>query len=327
MKPVTYKRAVKSEEAISSASVGHSFYLAGGTTLIDLMKLDVVEPEHLIDINKLSLADIELKNDAIRVGALVKNSDLAHHPLILEHFPVLSQALLSGASPQLRNMATVGGNIMQRTRCYYFRDTTLPCNKREPGSGCPAIGGHNRIHAILGGSDKCIAVNPSDMCVALAALDASVNTVGPSGKKTIPLVDFHVAPGEHPNIETVLDKDALIESITIPLHPRNKRSHYLKVRDRASYAFALVSAAVALELDGEGVIKSARVGLGGVATKPWRALEAEKFLVGKKAGRDSYRGAGEAAVVGAKTYEHNAFKVELTKRVVVRALEKAEAIV
>jgi xanthine dehydrogenase YagS FAD-binding subunit len=327
MRPVTYKRAVKSDDAVSAASAVRSSYLAGGTTLIDLMKLDVVAPENLIDINRIGLAEIELKNGAIKVGALVKNSDLAHHPLTIEHFPVLSQALLSGASPQLRNMATVGGNIMQRTRCYYFRDSTLPCNKREPGSGCPAITGHNRIHAILGGSEHCIAVNASDMCVALAMLDASVNTVGPTGRKNTALTDFHVVPGEHPEIETVLEKGGLIESISIPIHPRNRKSHYLKVRDRASYAFALVSAAVALDIDQFGVIQSARIALGGVATKPWRAFEAEKYLAGKKAGLDAYKSAGAAAVVGSKTHEHNAFKVELAKRVVVRALEKAGAII
>jgi xanthine dehydrogenase YagS FAD-binding subunit len=325
MIPFTYKRATESAEAIASASAPHSSYLAGGTTLIDLMKLNVMSPESLVDINKLSLAGVEQKDDSILIGALVKNSDLAHHPLIIEHFPVLSQALLSGASPQLRNMASVGGNLLQRTRCYYFRDTTLPCNKREPGSGCPAIEGHNRIHAILGGSDKCIATSPSDMCVALVALDAVVHIVGPNGKKAIPIVDFYVEPGAHPEIENVLEPGALIESVSIPIVARSKRSHYLKVRDRASYAFALVSAAVAIEVE-DGIIKSARVGLGGVATKPWRSQEAEKALIGKRIGRDTYKLAGEAAVKGAKTYEHNAFKVELAKRVIVRALEKAEAI-
>ena len=326
MIPFTYKRATKSTDAVAAATEPRTSYLAGGTTLIDLMKLNVVAPETLVDINRLSLADIEQRKDSVTIGALVKNSDLAHHPLILTNFPVLSQALLSGASPQLRNMATVGGNIMQRTRCYYFRDPVLPCNRREPGSGCPALKGHNRIHAILGGSDQCIAVNPSDMCVALVALDAVVNTVGPGGRKSIALNDFHILPGEHPEVETVLENGALIESITIPLHGRNKRSHYLKVRDRASYAFALVSAAVAIEIDG-GIIKSARIGLGGVATKPWRSLEAEELLVGKKPGRDLYKSAGDAAVRNARGYEHNSFKIELTKRVIVRALEKAEAIV
>lgn len=326
MIPFTYKRATESAEAIAAASTPHSSYLAGGTTLIDLMKLNVVSPENLIDINKLSLAGVEKKGDFVLVGALVKNSDLAHHPLIIEHFPVLSQALLSGASPQLRNMASVGGNLLQRTRCYYFRDTTLPCNKREPGSGCPAIEGHNRIHAILGGSDKCIATSPSDMCVALVALDAVINIVGPGGKKSIPIVDFYVEPGDHPEIENVLEPGALIESVSIPISRLSKRSHYLKVRDRASYAFALVSAAVAIEVE-DGIIKSARVGLGGVATKPWRSKEAEEALVGKRIGRDTYKLSGQAAVKGAKAHEHNAFKVELTKRVIVRALEKAVATV
>jgi xanthine dehydrogenase YagS FAD-binding subunit len=325
MIPFTYKRATQSAEAITSASSPNSSYLAGGTTLIDLMKLGVMSPENLVDINKLSLAGVEMKDESILIGALVKNSDLAHHPLIIEHFPVLSQALLSGASPQLRNMASVGGNLLQRTRCYYFRDTTLPCNKRQPGSGCPAIEGHNRIHAILGGSDKCIATSPSDMCVALVALDAVVHTVGPNGKKSIPVVDFYLEPGDHPEIENVLEPGALIESVSIPISARSNRSHYLKLRDRASYAFALVSAAVAIEVE-DGIIKSARLGLGGVATKPWRSQEAENALTGKRVGRDTYKFAGEAAVKGAKTYEHNAFKVELAKRVIVRALEKAEAV-
>ncbi len=325
MIPFTYKRATETADAMASASAPHSSYLAGGTTLIDLMKLNVVSPENLVDINKLNLAGVEKNGDTIVVGALVRNSDLAHHPLVLKHFPVLSQALLSGASPQLRNMASVGGNLMQRTRCYYFRDSTLPCNKREPGTGCPAIEGHNRIHAILGGSDKCIAVSPSDMCVALVVLDAVVNIVGPNGKKSVPVVDFFVEPGDHPEIENVLDHGALIESVSIPITERSKRSHYLKVRDRASYAFALVSAAVAIEVE-QGVIKSARIGLGGVATRPWRSKEAEDALIGKRVGRDTYKVAGQAAVRGAKTYEHNAFKVELTRRVIVRALEKAEAI-
>ncbi len=325
MIPFNYKRASKSVDAIAAATAESSSYLAGGTTLIDLMKLNVMAPQTLVDINKLKLADIEEKGDNVTIGALVKNSDLAHHPLILRNFPLLSEALLSGASPQLRNMASVGGNIMQRTRCYYFRDSALPCNKREPGSGCPAIEGQNRIHAILGGSDHCIAVNPSDMCVALMALEAVINTSGPQGSRSIPIENFHVLPGVHPEIETVLDSGALIESITIPLHRRNKNSHYLKVRDRASYAFALVSAAVALEIE-RGEIKSARVALGGVATKPWRAVEAEKVLVGNKTGRELYREAGEAALRNARGYAHNAFKIELTKRVIVRALEKAEAI-
>jgi xanthine dehydrogenase YagS FAD-binding subunit len=314
MIPFTYKRATESTEAIASASLPRSSYLAGGTTLIDLMKLNVMSPENLVDINKLSFAAVEKKDDSILIGALVKNSDLAHHPLIIEHFPVLSQALLSGASPQLRNMASVGGNLLQRTRCYYFRDTTLPCNKREPGSGCPAIEGHNRI-----------ATSPSDMCVALVALDAVIHIVGPNGKKSVPIVSFYVEPADHPEIENVLEAGALIESVSIPISGRSKRSHYLKVRDRASYAFALVSAAVAIEVE-DGVIKSARVGLGGVATKPWRSQEAENALIGKRPARDSYKLAGEAAVKGAKTHEHNAFKVELAKRVIVRALEKAEAI-
>jgi xanthine dehydrogenase YagS FAD-binding subunit len=324
MIPFSYKRVAKIDEAITAAGDPSTSYLAGGTTLIDLMKLNVVAPQNLVDINRLGLREITESNGTVTIDALVTNSDLAHHPLITSNFPVLSEALLSGSSPQLRNMATVGGNIMQRTRCYYFRDATLPCNKRRPGSGCPAISGYNRIHAILGGSDSCIAVSPSDMCVALVALDAKVNTLGKKGRKSIPFDQFHVMPGAHPEIETVLEDGDLIESISIPISKRSKRSHYLKVRDRASYAFALVSAAVAIEIE-QGTVTSARIALGGVATKPWRAMEAEQLLVGKKANRDLYKQAGETAVQSARTYEHNAFKVELSKRVIVRALEKAEA--
>jgi xanthine dehydrogenase YagS FAD-binding subunit len=323
MMPFTYKRAANVAEATSAfGATKGSAYLAGGTTMIDLMKLDVLAPKNVIDINRLSLSNIEHKGNAVFVGALVSNTDLAHHPLIETNFPFLSQSLLSGASAQLRNMATVGGNIMQRTRCYYYRDTATPCNKREPGTGCPAIDGLNRMHAILGGSEHCIAVNPSDMCVALAALDAVLHLNGPQGARTIPFQDFHLLPGDHPEKETSLIDGEIIEHVEIPLHPRNKNSYYLKVRDRASYAFALVSAAVALEIEG-GVIRSARVGLGGVATKPWRSNEAEECLVGKPPDRQTYSATAAAAVKSAKGYKHNSFKIELTKRVLVRALEKA----
>jgi xanthine dehydrogenase YagS FAD-binding subunit len=325
MHPFQYARAANADEAL--ATVGSdkgATYLAGGTCLIDLMKLNVMSPEKLVDINRLDLTGVEKKGDSIFVGALVKNSDLGHHPLVEENFPVLSEALMSGASAQLRNMATVGGNIMQRTRCYYFRDTATPCNKRDPGSGCPAIKGFNRMHAIFGTSEKCIAAHPSDMCVALVALDAVIHTRGPKGVRQVPIGEFYLLPGDHPELETVLLPGELIESVEIPLHARGKHSHYLKVRDRASYAFALVSAAVAVEVEG-GMIKSARVALGGVGTRPWRAKEAEEALVGKPASKNTYANAALAAVKNAIPQKHNAFKVELTKRTLVRALDKVEA--
>jgi xanthine dehydrogenase YagS FAD-binding subunit len=325
MRSFQYTRAANADEAMTTVgSDKHAAYLAGGTSLIDLMKLNVMSPEKLVDINRLDLTGVEKKGSSIFVGALVKNSDLGHHPLVEENFPVLSEALLSGASVQLRNMATVGGNIMQRTRCYYFRDSATPCNKREPGSGCPAIKGFNRMHAIFGTSEKCIAAHPSDMCVALVALDAVIHTRGPKGIRQVPIGEFYLLPGDHPELETVLLPGELIESVEIPLNARGKHSHYRKVRDRASYAFALVSAAVAVEVDG-GVIKSARVALGGVGTRPWRAKEAEEALIGKPAKKSTYSSAALAAVINAVPQKHNSFKVELTKRTLVRALEKVEA--
>jgi xanthine dehydrogenase YagS FAD-binding subunit len=280
-------------------------------------------PDKLVDINKLATTSIEMKGDSLLIGALVRNTELANNHQVQRELPVLSQALLSGASAQLRNMATVGGNIMQRTRCYYFRDSASPCNKREPGSGCPAISGFNRISAIFGTSDKCIAAHASDMCVALVALDAVVHTRGQSGARQIPISDFYLLPGDHPELETVLLPGELIEKVEIPLTARSKRSHYLKVRDRASFSFALVSAAVALEVR-RGVIQSARIALGGVATKPWRCLDAEKVLLGKSADQSTYVKAALAAVATAKPQKYNAFKVELTKRTLVRALEEVE---
>lgn len=320
MRQFSYKQAADEKAAVAAVlPEAQAAYLAGGTTLIDLMKLNVQTPATLVDITPLPLAKIEIHDSGVRIGAMVSNSDVAHDPIIRQRYPVLSEALLSGASPQLRNMATVGGNLMQRTRCYYFRDTSMACNKREPGSGCPAIEGYNRIHAVLGGSPHCIATHPSDMCVALVALDAVVRTRGPRGERSIPLADFHLLPGEHPERETVLEHGELITAVELPSSPFAARSHYLKVRDRASYAFALTSAAVALEVR-DGVINSARVALGGVATKPWRATDAEKALVGKSPNEATYKAAADAAVRGAKQYKHNAFKVEMAKRTVVRAL-------
>jgi len=294
--------------------------LAGGTTLIDLIKLHVEKPAHLVDVTGLPLAQIsDLPGGGVRIGALVKNSDLAHDARIQKSYPVLSEALLSGASPQLRNMATTAGNLMQRTRCYYFRDTATACNKREPGSGCSAIDGYNRIHAVLGTSGKCIAAHPSDMCVAMAALDAQIRVQGPRGERVIPLTEFYIPYGEDPARETVLEHGELITAVDLPALPFAARSHYLKVRDRASYAFALASAAVALDVQG-GKIAQARIALGGVGTKPWRSLDAEKALAGRAPGPDAYRAAAEAALKGAKGYKDNGFKVELAKRTVVRCL-------
>ena len=258
----------------------------------------------------------------VRIGALARNSDTANHPLIRQRYPLVSQAILAGASPQLRNMATNGGNLLQRTRCYYFTDTTQACNKREPGSGCAAIEGFNRIHAILGASQACIATHPSDLCVALAALDAVVRVQGPKGERTMPFLEFHRLPGDTPQIETNLQPGELITAIELPASNFAARSHYLKVRDRASYAFALVSVAAALEMDGD-TIRSARVALGGVAHKPWRSTEAERVLTGAKANEQTFKAAAEAAVRDAKPQKSNGFKIELSRRTIVRALTTA----
>lgn len=320
MKPFAYVRAINQGTAIQTvASDREAKFIAGGTNLIDLMKEGVELPDRLVDITRLELAKIEARPNGLRIGALARNSDAANHPLIRERYPLLSQALLAGASPQLRNMATTGGNLMQRTRCYYFYDTAMPCNKRQPGSGCAAIEGFNRIHAILGTSDKCIATHPSDMCVALAALDAVVQVEGSKGTRAIPIAEFHRLPGNTPQIDTVLQQGELIVAVDLPASPFVTNSHYLKVRDRASYAFALVSVAAALDIN-NGTIRAARMALGGVAHKPWRAVEAEKILVGAKPNEQTFRAAADATVRGAKTYKHNAFKVEMAKKAIVRAL-------
>jgi xanthine dehydrogenase YagS FAD-binding subunit len=301
-------------------------FIAGGTTLVDLMKLNVERPSQLVDITRLPLARVEeLPDGGVRVGAMVRNSDLAHHMLIQGRYPVLSQALLAGASPQLRNMATTGGNLLQRTRCWYFRDTATPCNKREPGSGCSALHGQNRIHAVLGTSDHCIATHASDMCVALAALGAIVRLHGPSGDRAIPFVNFHVEPGAHPERETVLQRGELVVAVDIPRLAFATRSVYVKVRDRRSYAFALAAAAVALDIR-EGTIRDARIALGGVATKPWRSHAAESALVGRQAGGAAYLAAASAALAGAVPRAHNGFKIELAQRTLMRALARAGAL-
>ncbi|MET0400766.1 MAG: xanthine dehydrogenase family protein subunit M [Cystobacter sp.] len=303
-----------------SSKPAETSFVAGGTNLLDLMKLHVQNPALLLDINGLPLDQVEeLEGGALRIGTLVRNSDLAWHPLVRKRFPVLSEALLAGASPQLRNMATLGGNILQRTRCAYFRDVSQACNKREPGSGCAALDGYNRMHAVLGTSPQCIAANPSDMNVALAALDATVGLRGPQGEREVPFASFHVEPGTHPERESVLEPGELITHVTLPASRFAARSRYLKVRDRASYAFALTSAAVALELEGT-TIKDARVALGGVGTRPWRSPEAEKVLIGQQADEVRFKAAAAAALKGAKTRAHNAFKVDLARRTLVRAL-------
>jgi len=321
VRPLEYQRANTVDEAVRLlAADPYARFLGGGTNLVDLMKYGVEEPSRLVDVTRLPLTSIEpLAGGGLRIGALVRNSDLAEDPRIVQAYPVLSQALLNGASPQLRNMATTGGNLLQRTRCYYFYDTAFACNKRSPGSGCPAITGQNRIHAILGQSESCIAVHPSDMAVALAALDAVVRVQGPGGARVIPIGEFHRLPGSTPNVDTNLRHGELIVAVDLPASPLAARSHYLKVRDRASYAFALVSAAVALYAP-SGTIEQARIALGGVAHKPWRALEAERALQGRAPDAASFRRAADVALRDAQGYEHNAFKIELAKRTIVRAL-------
>ncbi len=323
MNPFAYSRATDAQAAIGAVTGNaRAKFLGGGTNLIDLMKMGVERPEALVDINRLPLTQVEElpDNGGLRIGALARNSDLAEHPLVTSRYPVLSEALLSGASPQLRNLATTGGNLLQRTRCYYFYDPAFPmCNKRQPGSGCGALEGYNRIHAILGQSDQCIATHPSDMCVALVALDAVVRVQGPQGERTIPIGEFHRLPGNTPNLETNLQPNELITAVDLPAIPFATRSHYLKMRDRASYAFALVSVAAALEIEG-GRVKTARLALGGVAHKPWRAHQAEQALAGKTPNDQNFRAAAEAELAAAKGYKYNSFKIELAKRAMIQAL-------
>lgn len=324
MNPFTYSRARDVSRAVTelTAKTGARL-LGGGTNLVDLMKSGVETPAHLIDINRLSLAAVEELSEGrgVRIGGLARNSDVAGHPLIRERYAVLSEALLSGASPQLRNSATTGGNLLQRTRCPYFYNTDFPkCNKRVPGSGCGALAGYNRVHAIFGHSEHCIATHPSDMCVALAALEAVVRTVGPKGEREIRFADFHRLPGDTPQQDTNLSHDEIIVAVDIPARVSNSRSHYLKVRDRDSFAFALVSVAAVLDLNPDGTVAVARIALGGVAHKPWRATEAEETLVGKKPDPERIRAAAESTVAGANAHRHNAFKIELARRTVTRAL-------
>jgi xanthine dehydrogenase YagS FAD-binding subunit len=298
-------------------------FIAGGTTLLDLMKLNVETPARLVDINRLPLSAIEATSDGgLKIGATVRNSDLAHHARVERDYAVLSQAILAGASAQLRNMATTAGNLLQRTRCMYFRDTAMPCNKREPGTGCPAIPGSNRTLAVLGASDSCIATNPSDMNVAMVALEAIVHIQGPKGPRAVPIGDFHLVPGTTPQRETVLEPGDLITHVTLPAPVAGSKQLYLKLRDRASYEFALASAAVVITVAG-GNVTRARVALGGVGTKPWRSPEAEAALVGQAANAANFRKAAEAALKGARPQSENAFKIELAKRCLTHALNTA----
>ncbi len=298
-------------------------FIAGGTNLIDLMKEDVERPSRLIDISRLPLKTVEETADGgLRIGALVPNSDLAYHPVIERRYPLLSSAILAGASQQLRNMASTGGNLLQRTRCAYFYDTATPCNKREPGAGCSAIAGVNRGHAILGASNSCIATHPSDLCVALAVLDAKVHMIGPQGARTVAFRDFHRLPGTTPQIDTNLHPNEIVTAVELPAKGFPANYSYLKIRDRLSYAFALVSIAAALELEGD-TIREARLALGGVAHKPWRDTAAEAALRGKAANQASFTEAADLLLRDAKGYQHNAFKIDLARRGIVRTLTQA----
>jgi xanthine dehydrogenase YagS FAD-binding subunit len=327
MRPFRYVRASDPSAAAGAVAANpQAKFLAGGTNILDLMKEDIERPDELVDLTRLKLAEIKPARGGVSIGALATNTETANHPLIRNNYPLLTQAIVAGASAQLRNMATNGGNLLQRTRCQYFYDTAMPCNKREPGTGCGAREGLNRMHAIFGWSEKCVATYPGDMANALYALDAVVRVTGANGaggrERTIPVNDFHRLPGDTPEKDNNLQHGELIVAIELPRSNFAKNSYYLKVRDRASYAFALVAVAAALELDG-GTIRQARVVLGGVAHKPWRSREAEAALAGKPVSEESFRRAAEAALQGAKPLAHNAYKVELGKRAVVRALMRA----
>jgi xanthine dehydrogenase YagS FAD-binding subunit len=322
MKPFTYTRPRHIATAVAEADTepGAAF-IAGATEMLNWMRDGVQSPTRLVDINSLPLAGIEVREDRLRVGALARMSDVAAFPSVRQMYPVLAQALEQSASPQVRNMGTMGGNLLQRTRCPYFRETSFPCNKRNPGSGCAARTGEHRVHAIFGASDACIAVHPSDLAVALVALDAVVHTRGPHGSRAIPITGLYVPPGETPEHETALEHGELIVAIDIPAEPFSARSHYLKVRERASFEFALISVAACIELGGaHNTVRTARIALGGVAYKPWRAWDAEDVLVGKNLTSENLTRAGKAAVVGAQPLRDNGFKVQLVERAVVRAL-------
>ncbi|GAA4494554.1 xanthine dehydrogenase family protein subunit M [Hymenobacter ginsengisoli] len=325
MNQFQYVRATKPQAAIDVVAKDPTAkFIAGGTNLVDLMKRGVMTPQKLVDINRLPLNKIETQNNGLRIGALALNSAVANDAQVRAKQPLLALALSAGASPQLRNMATVGGNMLQRTRCTYFYDLTMPCNKREPGTGCAALEGINRMHAIFGASDKCIAVHPSDMSVALVALDATALVSGPKGDRRIPFGDFHRLPGDTPERDSNLEAGELITAVDIPDGPFTKHVHYQKVRERASYAFALVSAAAALDIE-NNTIKAARLALGGVAHKPWRLTTAEQALVGQPATEASFRRAAEVAMQGAKAFKYNAYKLRLAPNALVQALKTASA--
>jgi len=315
-----FTKAADVESAVSSTqkSKGNKI-IAGGTNILDLMKYFVTEADILVDINSIPEIDniTELPDGGISIGSLMTNADTAYHPVIEEKYPLLSKAILAGASAQIRNMATNGGNLLQRTRCYYFYDINTPCNKREPGSGCSAITGYNRIHAILGHNENCIAVFPSDMCVALTALEAVVTVSGPQGERKIEFSDFHRLPGNTPEMDNNLEQGEIITGIELPAKGFSTNYSYLKLRDRASYSFALVSVATGLELE-NNIMKEARIALGGVAHKPWRVKEAEDFLKGKEATRENFATAADLILKGASGFEHNSFKIDLAKRSIIR---------
>jgi xanthine dehydrogenase YagS FAD-binding subunit len=326
VRPFAYARATDVQGALAAARDEEVMFLAGGTNLLDLMKTGVERPARLVDITRLPLGAIEERPAGLRLGALARNTDVADHPLVRTRYPVLSQAIVAGASPQLRNMATVGGNLLQRTRCPYFQEPSFAdCNKRTPGSGCAARHGYHRMHAIVGHSEQCIATNPGDMAVALLVLDAVVQVVGPDGDRAIPIGEFHQLPGDTPHLDTGLRRGELVTAVDLP-PPAVPRSSYLKVRDRASYAFALVSVAAVLDLDTQGVIRQARLALGGVAHKPWRVPEAEQVLIGRPAAEDAWRAAADVALPDARPLRDNAFKVELARRSLVRALTTTAAL-
>ncbi|WP_442591559.1 FAD binding domain-containing protein [Pedobacter sp. AW31-3R] len=321
-----YTRVKNTANAIAELGKDASAKLvAGGTNLIDLMKYGVMAPDKLIDINRLEFNDIKKDGNQLYIGSTVRNSVAAADQLVLQYQPLLSQAMLAGASPQLRNKATMGGNLLQRTRCPYFYDISAACNKRKPGTGCDAVGGFNRMHAIFGGSSSCIAVNPSDMNVALVALDAVIEVTGPKGKRSIPMADFHRLPGKNPELDSTLDKREVITGLVIPDNNFAKNTTYLKVRDRASYAFALVSVAVAMEMEGN-VIKDIRLAMGGVAHKPWRLTAAENMLKGKAAVMENFKLAAEVAMKGAVAYGHNDFKLKMAPNSIIQALRTASGI-
>ncbi|MBO0358498.1 xanthine dehydrogenase family protein subunit M [Hymenobacter sp. BT186] len=325
MNQFQYVRATKPQAAIEAvAKDANARFIAGGTNLVDLMKRGVMTPQKLVDINRLDFRKIERQNNGLRIGALALNSTVADDKQVRERQPLLALALNAGASPQLRNMATVGGNMLQRTRCAYFYDVTMPCNKRQPGTGCGALEGINRMHAIFGFSDKCIAVHPSDMSVALVALDATVQVSGPKGNRSIPFADFHRLPGDTPEKDTNLEPGELITAVDVPDGPFTKHVHYQKVRERASYAFALLSVAAALDIE-NGTIKAARLAMGGVAHKPWRLTAAEQVLVGKPATEETFRQAATVAMQGAKSFKHNEYKLRLGPNAIVQALKTAAA--